>query len=54
MRLALLVIALLLAAAGLAVAGVYLLLGLPWSLIAAAVILVAFAMLLRTGMVPNE
>lgn len=51
---ALLVILLLVMAAGLAVAGVHLLAGAAWAMLAAAVILTAFAVLLRLGMKPNE
>jgi len=53
MTLALLVILLLLIASGLAVGGIYLLVGLAWAMIAAAVALAAFAILLRMGMTPN-
>lgn len=49
----LLVVLLLVSAAGLAVAAVHMLAGLAWSMIAGAVVLVAFAALLRMGMTPN-
>lgn len=54
MRLALLIVLLLLAAAGLATAGVYLLAGLPWALLTGAAVLVAFAAFLRMGLSVDE
>ena len=45
-----LIFALLIAGAGLAIAGVFILAGLAWSLLAGAVALIAFAILLRRGL----
>lgn len=53
MTLALFVSLLLLLAGGLAVGGVYLLLGLAWAMLAAAAVLLGFAIVLRMGMTPN-
>ncbi len=50
---AFLVLALALVGVGLAIAGVYLLAGLAWALIAAGAALVGLAELLRRGMTPN-
>lgn len=49
----LLIVGLLIAAAALAVAGVYLLVGIGWSLIAGGVLMAAFALFLRSGLTPN-
>lgn len=53
MRLALLVIAILLIAGGLAVGGVFLLVGPGWAMLAAAAVLVGYAWLLRMGLTAN-
>lgn len=50
---ALLVVLLLVSAAGLAVAAVHMLAGMAWAMIAGAVALVGFAALLRLGMASN-
>jgi len=53
MKLVGLIVALLLLAAGLAVGGVYLLAGEAWAMLAAAVILVAFAVVLCRSLTAN-
>lgn len=53
MTVAVLVILLAVLAASCGVAGVFLLLGLAWALIAAAAALALFAVVLRMGMTPN-
>jgi hypothetical protein len=49
-----LIFVLLLAGSGLAVAGVYLLAGMPWALLAGGMVLVAAAFGLRAGLPPHE